>query len=194
MPQLELFHAVGKDERDMRRILRPLEEAAEAEGFGPYHAIDRTLGPTDHAHELLAFASDKGLNAEAWSTMFRAHFGEARKLWTIDEVVDFAAEIGLDAAEARRALESRSYRSRVEEEQRNAQRLGAAGTPFIVIDDTYGIAGGRDTAALLAALRQVWDESHPAPAIISFDDVEGDSCGPDGCTVSGASAESPAGP
>ena len=41
-----------------RTILRPIEEAAEREGFAPFRAIDRTLGPTDHAHELLAYASD----------------------------------------------------------------------------------------------------------------------------------------
>ena len=41
------------------RVLRPIEELAEREGLQPYFALKRTLGPTDHLHELLAFATER---------------------------------------------------------------------------------------------------------------------------------------
>jgi predicted DsbA family dithiol-disulfide isomerase len=143
-----------------KNILRPIEEAAELEGLTPFRAIDRTLGPTDHAHELLAYASEKGLHTEAWRKMFREHFGQARNFWTLDDVVGFATELGLDRIEARAVLESRKYRSQVENDQREAQRLGAAGTPFIVIDGTYSLAGSRSTEQLLHGLREAWQNQH----------------------------------
>lgn len=145
-----------------KTILRPLEQAAESEGLTPYRAIDRTLGPTDHAHELLAYASDKGLHAEAWNRMFRAHFGEARKFWTLDQVADFAAELGLDPVEARAVLESRRYREQVENDQREARLLGATGTPFMLIARKYRISGAQTTDQLLSALRQAWLDQHQA--------------------------------
>ncbi|WP_175874670.1 DsbA family protein [Burkholderia sp. BCC0397] len=157
--QHNLIVTRGKDADEIEReTLRPLEQAADREGLAPYRVIDRTLGPTDYAHELLAYATEKGLHAQAWKHMFRAHFGEARRLWTLDEVVDFAAELGLDATDARNVLSSRRYREQVQNEQREAQRLGARGTPFMVIDRKQAVPGSLSTEQLLSTLRRHWRE------------------------------------
>src|ERR1700754_5066434 len=111
--QVKLIEMVGAPRATVDRVLRPIERAAKAEGLTPYRAVDRTLGPTDLAHELLAYAADQGRGNEIWTAMFRAHFGQARKLWTVDEVLDFAADVGLDDAGAAEALRSRRYRARV---------------------------------------------------------------------------------
>ena len=161
--QHDLIVERGLDPAEIEKnVLRPIEEAAKREGLANYRAIDRTLGPTDHAHELLAFASAKGLHAQAWRQMFRAHFGEARKFWTIEQCVEFATELGLDATESRSVLENRKFRERVEDDQREAQRLGAAGTPFMLIDRKYPVPGARSTEELLSLLRRVW---HDRPSI-----------------------------
>jgi predicted DsbA family dithiol-disulfide isomerase len=185
MTQLGLSAQHGMDAAIAARILRPIEQMAESDGLVPYHALDRSMGPTDFAHELLAYASTQGKHEEAWSGMFREHFGAGRKLWTIDQVVDFAGEIGLDRGEARDALESRRFRRQVEGEQQDAQRLGATGTPFIVIDGKYGLSGARDTESLLAAMRQVWAETHPAPTLTAIG-RDGETCGIDGCDAPSA--------
>ncbi|MFD0782711.1 DsbA family protein [Micromonospora azadirachtae] len=177
--QTQLSLNAGMTIAQMNNVLRPVEIAADEEGFGGYHAIDRTLGPTDLTHELLAYATDQGKHHEAWTGMFNAHFGYNRQLWTMEQLVEFAGEIGLDQDETRGVLISRRYKTQVEEEQYRAQRMGAHGTPFIVIDQKYGIGGGVDRATLTRALRQAWDESHPTPAL-SMPFGEGDQCGPDG--------------
>jgi predicted DsbA family dithiol-disulfide isomerase len=155
-----LIVARGLDPAEIEKnILRPIEDAARREGLTIYRAIDRTLGPTDHAHELLAFASTKGLHAQAWRRMFRAHFGEARKFWTVDQCVEFAADLGLDATESRLVLEDRRFREQVEDDQHEARRLGATGTPFMLIDRRYPVPGARDTEELLSLLRRVWRDN-----------------------------------
>lgn len=154
--QRDLITMRGGDTAEVEdKILRPIEQAAMREGLTPYRAIDRTLGPTDYAHELLAYATEMGLHAEAWKRMFRAHFGEARKLWTVDEVVGFAVELGLEPAGSRAVLNSRQYRKQVENDQLEAQRLGATGTPFMVIDRQHFISGARTTDELLNILQGV---------------------------------------
>lgn len=175
--QTQLSRNAGMSIAQMHAVLRPVELSAEAEGFGPYHAIDRTLGPTDLTHELLAYATDRRKHDEAWIGMFHAHFGSNRQLWTIDQLIEFAGEIGLDQKEARSILESRRYRRQVEEEQRRAEQMGAHSTPFIVIDDKYGIGGGVDTNTLLNAIERAWTESQP-PKIVTLD--LGDTCSIDG--------------
>ena len=181
--QVKLIEMAGAPATTVDRVLRPIERAAEAEGLTPYRAVDRTLGPTDLAHELLAYAADQGRGNEIWTAMFRAHFGQARKLWTAGEVLDFAAEVGLDRAEAAKALRSRRYRARVAADQHEAERLGARGAPFLVFDGRFAIPGAIGTDDLLAVISKAWAESHatlrPLPVVGGAEGM----CAPDGCAV-----------
>jgi hypothetical protein len=52
------------------------------------------------------------------TAVFRAHFGQGRKAWT-----------------------PRRYRRQVENDQCEAQQIGAQGTPFLVIDGRYTVPG-----------------------------------------------------
>ncbi|MDX3075536.1 DsbA family protein [Streptomyces sp. MI02-7b] len=175
--------------QDGERMFASIEGAAHAEGLDPYHAVDRTLGPTDYAHELLALATDKGRGGEVWTAMFRAHFGARRELWTKEQVLDFAAGAGLDREEAAQALNQRRYRGRVAADQREAERLGAHGTPFMVIDGRYAVPGAVGTDALLSAMAQAWEAAHLVPRPLQIlgttdeNDATDAACGPDGCAV-----------
>ncbi|MFI6262755.1 DsbA family protein [Micromonospora sp. NPDC051006] len=181
--QIELIAMAGAPASTVDRVLRPIERAAEAEGLTPYHAVDRTLGPTDLAHELLAYATDQGRGNEIWTAMFRAHFGQARKLWTTEEVLDFAAEVGLDPAGSAEALRSRRYRARVAADQREAERLGARGAPFLVFDRRFAVPGAIGTEDLLAAITKAWAEAHPTPQPLPVVSGADRICTPDGCAV-----------
>ncbi|MCG5466297.1 DsbA family oxidoreductase [Micromonospora sp. MED01] len=181
--QRELITMAGAPATTVDRVLRPIERAAEAEGLTPYHAVDRTLGPTDLAHELLAYASDQGRGTQIWTAMFRAHFGQARKLWTAEEVLDFAAEVGLDSAGAADALRSRRYRARVAADQREAERLGARGAPFLVFDGRFAVPGAIGLDDLLAVIDKAWAESHPTPQPLPVVGVAEGMCAPDGCAL-----------
>nr|WP_062339322.1 DsbA family oxidoreductase [Herbidospora sakaeratensis] len=171
--QLELLRMAGVPEV-AGQVLRPIEKQAAAEGLTPYHVLERTLGPTDLAHELLAHATEQGRGDEAWTAMFRAHFGQARKLWTEGEVLGFAAELGLDGRRAAEILGERRYEAQVAADQRDAVRLGARGVPFLVIDGHRPISGAVGTDRLLAAMTEAWDAGH-ADGL----------CAPDGCAVPG---------
>ncbi|GAA5190450.1 DsbA family oxidoreductase [Rugosimonospora acidiphila] len=181
--QRKLLELVGAPTTMVDRVLRPIERVAEAEGLTPYHAVDRTLGPTDLAHELLAYATDQGRGDEIWTAMFRAHFGQARKLWTAEEVLDFAAEVGLDRAGAAEALRSRRYQARVTADQREAQRLGAHGAPFLVFDGRFAVPGAIGLDDLITVLDKVWAESHPTPQPLPVVGGAEGVCTPDGCAL-----------
>ncbi|MEU6343290.1 DsbA family oxidoreductase [Streptomyces sp. NPDC046977] len=181
--QRQLLRQHNVPARDAQRIFASIEGAAHAEGLNPYHALDRTLGPTDYAHELLAYATDRGRGSEVWTAMFRAHFGTRRELWTKNQVLDFAAETGLDREEAAHALDERRYRARVAADQRAAERLGARGMPFITLGGTHAVPGAVGTEALLEAMARAWEAAHPAPRPLEVFGAAGDACGPDGCAV-----------
>jgi predicted DsbA family dithiol-disulfide isomerase len=154
-----------------------IEAEANAEGLVPYVLTDNAVGNTALVHELLAYASDQGLEREAWDLVYRAYWGDVRSIFTIEALVELATEIGLDADETRAVLTDRRYRERVVDDIDAAQQLGATGVPFIVIDRRYGIAGAQPTDVMLATIERAWQESRPALVNVG----DGDVCGPDGC-------------
>jgi predicted DsbA family dithiol-disulfide isomerase len=158
-----------------------LQDTAAEEGLVPYILGDNRVGNTELAHQLAAFAAEQGLAEEAWHALYRRYFAEAGDIFTIDGLVELAVEIGLDADEARAALEERRYTKQIWSEAADAQRLGATGVPFVVIDRKFGVAGAQPYEVFEGVLQQAWDDSHPV--IVGSD---GDAiCGPDGCAVPG---------
>ncbi|MFI6164449.1 DsbA family protein [Micromonospora haikouensis] len=160
---------------------RRIEKLAESEGLIPYQVLDNKVGNTDLAHEFLAHASAQGKNREAWDAVFTTYFGRAEPVFSSDDLLGLSDELGLDREQTRQALTDRRYRQQVRDDAARAQRLGATGAPFIVIDDRYGVPGAQDSDSLLELLRKAWDDSHPR----TLADHAGDEpvCGPDGCAV-----------
>lgn len=160
---------------------RRIEKLAESEGLIPYQVLDNKVGNTDLAHEFLAHASAQGKNREAWDAIFATHFGKAKPVFSLDDLLGLSDELCLDREQTRQALTDRRYRRQVRDDAARAQRLGATGAPFIVVDDRYGVPGAQDSDSLLELLRKAWDDSHP----LTLADHAGDApvCGPDGCAV-----------
>jgi predicted DsbA family dithiol-disulfide isomerase len=160
---------------------RELEALAAREGLRPYIVLDNKVASTIPAHELLAYASSQGKNGEAWNRMFHAYFAEAGSIFTTDGLLELASEMGLDRGEAGRALQSREFRQQVLDETQRAQRSGARGVPFALVDGRYAVSGAQDADTLLSLLQKIWNDSHPSTSAHSVDRTP--MCGPDGCVL-----------
>jgi predicted DsbA family dithiol-disulfide isomerase len=136
-----------------------VERLANDDGLIPYRVLDNRVGNTALAHELLAYATEQGRHAEAWKTMFRAYFGEARSIFDQASLLELATqEMGLDGDGVSEALTSRRFRDRVRADQIEAQQLGARGVPFVVVDRRYGVAGAQPVSQLLSVLERARQE------------------------------------
>ena len=170
-------HGVGgaQAEASTRRI----EALAAAEGLSPYRVLDNQVGNTDLAHEFLAHASAQGKNRTAWDAIFDTYFGKAEPVFSLDDLLTLADTLGLDREQTRQALAQHRFREQVRDDAARAQRLGATGAPFIIIDGRYGVPGAQDSDILLDLLRTAWADTHP------FTPAGGDApaCGSDGCAV-----------
>lgn len=159
---------------------RHIEALAARDGLSPYRVLDNQVGNTELAHEFLAHASAKGKNRQAWDAIFRAYFGEARPVFALGDLLALGDELGLDREETRQVLTERRYRAQVQDDARRAQRLGATGAPFILVDGRYGVPGAADRDTLLDLLRTAWDETHPVTLTTAGD---APACGPDACAL-----------
>ncbi|PWS42352.1 protein-disulfide isomerase [Streptomyces sp. ZEA17I] len=171
-------HGVGGGQADAST--RRIEALAAAEGLSPYRVLDNQVGNTDLAHEFLAHASAHGKNQEAWDVIFGAYFGRAQPVFSLDDLLALSDTLGLDREQTRQALAERRYRAQVRDDAAHAQRLGATGAPFIVVDSRYGVPGAQDSDTLLDLLRRAWNDTYPLAPVAGGD---APACGPDGCAV-----------
>ncbi|MYT99972.1 MULTISPECIES: DsbA family oxidoreductase [unclassified Streptomyces] len=171
----------GLDASRAEAAARQVETLAHSEGLSPYRVLDNRTGNTDLAHEFLAHASAQGKNREAWDLIFRTYFGQGKPVFVLEDLLKLADDLGLDREQTRQALDQHRYRQQVQDDARLAQRLGASGAPFIVIDGRYGVPGAQDSDTMLDLLRTAWTDTHPViPAPTA---VDASVCGPDGCAV-----------
>ena len=119
---------------------------------------------TVKAHELLHFAKEQGRQHEMAERLMSAYFTEGRHVGRVDDLVALAAEVGLDAAAARAALESGRFLGDVHADQAQARAYGISGVPFFVIDGKYGVSGAQPPEAFAQIARQVWAERREEPA------------------------------
>jgi predicted DsbA family dithiol-disulfide isomerase len=162
-----------------------LEATARAEGLDPYIVTENRIGNTGLTHEFLAFASENGIESEAWELLYRNYFGEMGDIFTVDALVELGARLGLDIETTRAVLTDHRYANRVRADGEEAQRFGATGVPFIVLDRRYAVVGAQPLETFEAALQTAWQESHPTLVTVGADEA-GDApvCGPDGCPIS----------
>lgn len=147
----------GMSDAQVQASTRQIEDMAAAEGLAPYRVLDNQVGNTRLAHELLAFAAERGHEDAAWKRLYRAYFGEGRSIFDVDALVALGEELGLDGPELRAALESGRHRDKVEEDGREARALGCRGVPFVVIDRRFGVSGAQPVEVFRSALQRAWD-------------------------------------
>lgn len=114
------------------------------------------------AHELIHHAKAQGRQLEMTERLLQAYFTEGRHVGRVDDLVDLAAEVGLDADGAREALESDRHVVDVRRDQEQARAYGINGVPFFVIDGRYGVSGAQPPEAFAQVARQVWAEHRSA--------------------------------
>lgn len=126
---------------------------------GIRYNIDKVvISNTLKANELLHVAKAQGLQPSMKERLFHAFWTEGRRLGRIKELVDLAAEVGMDGEAVRGALESGRYAGAVRTDIEQAARYGVRGLPFFVIGGTYGLSGAQDLDTFLKAISTVKKE------------------------------------
>jgi predicted DsbA family dithiol-disulfide isomerase len=110
------------------------------------------------AHQLLHLAKTHGRQVDMKERLMSAHFEQGRHVGRIDELVDLAAEIGLDRDEVRAALTEGRYLADVDADRDQGFEYGINGVPFHVIDGRFAVSGAQEPAVFVDALRRAAGE------------------------------------
>lgn len=90
---------------------------------------------TDLAHEAVEWARERGALEPMHAAIMRAYFVEDRNIGSPEVLTGLAAELGLDAADLRQALDERRYRPKVVEQYDEARQIGVTAVPTFVADN-----------------------------------------------------------
>ncbi|GAB3719787.1 DsbA family oxidoreductase [Nocardiopsis oceani] len=130
-------------------------ELAAQEGLD-YAFENAVMVNTFDAHRITHLAREKGLGAQAHERLMRAQLVESRVLNDADTLVELAADIGLDADEARTVVDGEAYTQQVNTDIATARQLGATGVPFFVLDRAFGISGAQPVDVFSSALEKAF--------------------------------------
>lgn len=145
----------------VEQMLEQVSGIAESVGLHyDFESLQHTRTLT--AHEALHHARRHGRQLELMEALFAAYFEQGRHLGRIDELVEIAASVGLDAGELRQALTSGEHTEAVRADLAQARQLGISGVPFFVFNNKYGVSGAQEADTFAQVLGQVDDETRAA--------------------------------
>ncbi len=135
----------GGPERAAEIISHVTNEAAQV---GLHFRMDiAKRSNTILGHRLLAFAFSKGRQLELKERLMQAYFTEGAAIGHLDVLLGLAAEVGLDAEEARAYLEDDGGEDEVASDLRAAADHEITAVPTYVFNQAYAVPGALDAAA-----------------------------------------------
>jgi predicted DsbA family dithiol-disulfide isomerase len=141
--------ASGADER--------LQSMANHYGMD-FNSPDRIYN-TRLAHEATEYANEHGKGLEFHRAVFRKVYAEGLDIGKWDVLRAAAEEVGLDADDMQREVESEKYKNSVVDQVRWAQQIGVTGVPTYVINDRYAIVGAQPYEVFKRALGEILKEN-----------------------------------
>jgi predicted DsbA family dithiol-disulfide isomerase len=128
-----------------------------------YHLDKSVVANSFDAHRVSHYALSKGKQDAAEEKLFQAYFTEGKNMDDKNILMDIGTEIGLDANEIEKILDSEMYCDAVIEDIKEAEAIGVQGVPFFVFDRKYAVSGAEDSAVFLNTLQQTLKEKQNTP-------------------------------
>ena len=133
-----------------------LKQMANAAGLEMVFAT--RIPNTRLAHEATEYARERGRQFEFHRVVFDKFYGRGEDISQWDVLRDAALQVGLDADEMQREVESGRYTAAVNDLVQEAQQIGVTGVPTYVINNRYAIVGAQPYEVFLQALEQIEKE------------------------------------
>jgi predicted DsbA family dithiol-disulfide isomerase len=114
---------------------------------------------TFDAHRLLHWAEQEGRQQALKEALLQAYFGKGENVSSHDVLARVAGEVGLDATQARKILDSYQFAEEVRAQEQFYQTQGIRAVPSVIINDHYLIQGGQPPEAFQQILQQVANEA-----------------------------------
>ena len=132
--------------------------ASIADLYGMKFVSTERIYNTRLAHEATEYAREQNKGSEFHKVVFRKVYAEGQDPSQWDVLRSAAQEVGLNADEMQREVESEKYKANVEEQVQWAYQIGVTGVPTYVINDRYAVVGAQPYEVFKNALEQILNQ------------------------------------
>ncbi len=155
-PGKNLYDYVAELRGESRGRVEQMHESLIQEGKGAgieYNFGKVVIANSFDAHRLVHFANSKGLGDAAEERLFKAYFTEGKDIADHETLAALGKEIGLDEGEAKEVLGLKRYSKEVNEDEREADRLGIDAVPFFLMDRRIAMIGAQPVETFISFLK-----------------------------------------
>ena len=132
--------------------------ASIADLYGMKFVSTERIYNTRLAHEATEYAREQNKGSEFHKVVFRKVYAEGQDPSQWDVLRSAAQEVGLNADEMQREVESEKYKANVEEQVQWAYQIGVTGVPTYVINDRYAVVGAQPYEVFKNALDEIMNQ------------------------------------
>ena len=129
-----------------------------ADSHGMEFVSTKRIYNTRLAHEATEYAREHGKGNEFHKVLFRKIYAEGEDPSQWDVLRSAAEEVGLNADEMQREVESEKYTANVADQVRWAYQIGVTGVPTYVINNRYAIVGAQPYEVFKSTLEQIMQQ------------------------------------
>ncbi|HLY25994.1 MAG TPA: DsbA family oxidoreductase [Aggregatilineales bacterium] len=176
-----LMQKYGMGRREAEAAHEKVIALAAEEGLDYRFDIARP-GNSFDAHRVLHLAAQHGLQGEMKERLQHAYFTEGLAYSDHATLVKLASEVGLDADEVRKTLETDAYAPNVRADMMRARLIGINGVPFFLFDEKYAVSGAQRSEVFTTALERTWQDFHQAVEVIDGGQ-DGEVCEDESCAL-----------
>lgn len=152
-----------------------------AQGVGLNYDFDKAVVANSFdAHRFIQFAKTMGKGDAAEERLFKAYFTEGKNTADHATLVQLGTEIGMQAEDLKKVLESNAYAQEVNKDVKEAEQIGVTGVPFFVVDRKFAVSGAQDSKTFLGALEKAWKEHAKTSPSALDKSATGTVCTPEG--------------
>ena len=129
-----------------------------AGSYGMKFESTKRIYNTRLAHEATEYAREHGKANEFHHVVFRKVYADGLDISQWEVLRSAAEEVGLDADEMQRDVESGKYTAEVEAQVQQAYQIGVSGVPTYVINKRYAIVGAQPYEVFKNALTKILNQ------------------------------------
>jgi predicted DsbA family dithiol-disulfide isomerase len=154
-----LAHKYGSTPEQMVKNQEGIRQRGASVGFTFNMDKRSRIYNTFDAHRLLHWAELEDKQHALKLALMEAYFTNGEDVSSYDVLARIAGEVGLDAAKARKVLDSGRYADEVRAQERHFQEQGIRAVPSIIVNGRYLIQGGQPPEVFEQTLRQIAAET-----------------------------------
>lgn len=149
----------GATPEQVRATRAQIAARAAAVGFPLHYAHGMRVYNTFAAHQLMAWAAERGGESVLVNLLFDAYFTRHENISNVDVLAAIAGRAGLDANEAHAAIAGQRYADTVRRAQRQWVERGVRAVPTFIFDDRGAISGAQDASVFARIFERLADGS-----------------------------------